>query len=281
MKHLYKQTFFNLHVYSVCLTILVMAVGLRAQPAPGGVSSGLQLWLRADTGTSTTTNGTALSQWNDWSGNSYHASQAIGVNQPGYRNHDTDNINFNPVLRFDGANDWLSIPHHAELNDDLTVFSVGEVDVNAGNYYRRLMQSVGSPGGWSVWLNEGVMGHVGFKGTPITVTTVRSTYGRPTIYGFDMPLGTNVTSNGYIDGSNSLAGWSSNIVTYDTNSNNPLYIGTASGSSNFWKGTMAENIIYNRVLTADERAKVNRYLALKYGVPLEADTFHFFAADGS
>lgn len=45
--------------------------------SPGNVSSSLQLWLKADAGTSTTTDGASLSQWADQSGNSKHAVQSI------------------------------------------------------------------------------------------------------------------------------------------------------------------------------------------------------------
>jgi hypothetical protein len=40
------------------------------------------------------------------------------------------------------------------------------------------------------------------------------------------------------------------------------------GGVHFYNGTIAEIIIYNRVLTEAERQKVESYLAVKYGITL-------------
>lgn len=66
--------------------------------------AGLALWLKADAGTSTTVDGAAVSQWDDQSGNARHVTQATGANQPVYK---TAIVNGKPVVRFDGANDFL------------------------------------------------------------------------------------------------------------------------------------------------------------------------------
>ena len=63
--------------------------------APGGVNSGLQLWFKADAGTSTTTNGAGVSSWAGQSPATRTASQ--GSSQPTFV---TDAFNFNPALGF-------------------------------------------------------------------------------------------------------------------------------------------------------------------------------------
>jgi hypothetical protein len=48
-----------------------------------------------------------------------------------------------------------------------------------------------------------------------------------------------------------------------------IYIdGTGTSFNQFWKGDIAEMIVYARVLSDAERAKVEDYLAKKYGVTL-------------
>jgi hypothetical protein len=53
----------------------VLSVATAIAQSPGGVSSGLQVWLKADAGSSTTTDNTAITTWNDQSPNGNHASQ--------------------------------------------------------------------------------------------------------------------------------------------------------------------------------------------------------------
>ncbi len=77
---------------------------------PGGVP-GESLWLRADLGTSGIVNATAISAWNDQSGNGNNISQAIGANQPLYDNNAIDNTNFNPVIKFNGTTNNLFKPN--------------------------------------------------------------------------------------------------------------------------------------------------------------------------
>jgi hypothetical protein len=67
--------------------------------APGGVT-GSSVWLKANAGTSTTTDGSTIATWNDQSGNSRTHTQPNGtVYQPLYK----ENVfNYNPAVYFDG-----------------------------------------------------------------------------------------------------------------------------------------------------------------------------------
>ena len=59
--------------------------------------SGLQLWLKNDTGITTAT---GISQWEDQSGNDNHAAQSTGSNQPAL---------LNGGAHFDGSDDFFDI----------------------------------------------------------------------------------------------------------------------------------------------------------------------------
>ena len=81
-------------------------VGIDFIDAPGRVSSGLELWLKADSGTSCTTDGCTLATWADQSGNSNNGTAA---GTPSYENVSTDLINSNPTVRYEDAADLHSV----------------------------------------------------------------------------------------------------------------------------------------------------------------------------
>ena len=58
------------------------------------------LWLDAADASTVTTVSSAVSQWNDKSGNARHATQATAVNRPSYSNS---------TILFDGVNDFLTL----------------------------------------------------------------------------------------------------------------------------------------------------------------------------
>ncbi|MDI5896240.1 LamG-like jellyroll fold domain-containing protein [Flavobacterium algoritolerans] len=64
---------------------------------PGNVPTNLKLWLKANAGTGSATDGTSLAQWNDQAID--NDAKSIGVAQPIYRDG-TRNINYNPVVDF-------------------------------------------------------------------------------------------------------------------------------------------------------------------------------------
>ena len=92
------------------------AIRVQVQTAPGGVTPGLTTWFRADAGvysdagtTAITTTGTDNVQaWHEQTGNAAFSGnqpqQTSTGNKPSYQ---TDVVNFNPSLYFEGSNDQL------------------------------------------------------------------------------------------------------------------------------------------------------------------------------
>ena len=95
---------------------------------PGGITNGLDTWLKADmvTGTSTQADNTNVDSWQDVGkgndANVIDASNAALTNRPKYKNNATNNINFNPVVQFnnnpatDGNLDYTGLSNRSELN---------------------------------------------------------------------------------------------------------------------------------------------------------------------
>src|SRR5688500_15915279 len=82
----------------------------------------LQLWLKADAGVTTNASG-SVSQWADQSGNNNHALQGAEDLQP---KAVVNAINSLPVLRFDGADDYLNVTANPTIDipGDIASFAV-------------------------------------------------------------------------------------------------------------------------------------------------------------
>ena len=91
---------------SSCTSPSRTAVTITVNYPPGGVSSNLLFWLKADAqayndaGYTLATDGQEVQEWHDLSGNSYNATDN-GATGPDW---DQDGVNFNPALDFNDAN---------------------------------------------------------------------------------------------------------------------------------------------------------------------------------
>jgi len=95
---------------------------------PGGITNGLDTWLKADmvTGTGIQADNTNVDSWQDvGKGNDANVIDATNAslnNRPKYKNNSTNNINFNPVVSFnnnpatDGNLDYTGLSNRSELN---------------------------------------------------------------------------------------------------------------------------------------------------------------------
>ena len=235
--------------------------------APGGVAAGLQFWTKADAGTSTTTDGTAVSQWNDQSLNAFDLTQVTASQQPLYR-EGTAGSNFNPGLQFN--DDFLNNTSRiVETSDGLSMFSIGSIDAIGGI---NTLLALGDN------YNDPALALLGTAAFPFLDGS-----GSASLFNNQLPVDQPMLMHlrGAIEGTNLLAdslrfglqgeevATSLEIVGY-----NPLYgqnVGVGSdGGGEDWRGLINENIIYNRELTSAETQKVNSYLALKYGVTQKA-----------
>ncbi|MBL7899474.1 MAG: hypothetical protein JNJ99_13125, partial [Crocinitomicaceae bacterium] len=112
------------------LLLVLQVIVMYAQTGPGGVGTSFNnaLWLRANTGTSTTTHGAAIASWNDQSGNGNNVTQSNANQRPLYI---SNFMNGYPVIQFDnnnsaGQNDYLTGVDAASLDNTagLSVFTV-------------------------------------------------------------------------------------------------------------------------------------------------------------
>ena len=82
------------------LFLIIFYASLLSQTGPAGVgtSNTNVLWLKANAGTTSTVNATAISTWSDQSGNGVHVSQSTAAQQPSFA---TNVLNGFPGIQFD------------------------------------------------------------------------------------------------------------------------------------------------------------------------------------
>jgi len=273
---------------------VVVAIGLtstsNAVPAtPGGVSSGLVLWLDASDPAGTGTapaNGTSVVTWVDKSGVGNHAT----VNPNGQQQANTaatfetspTGFNGKPALLFTRIDDnsgsaykIAGLDIRASVNPDITVFTVyrpttlsqfnavwGDDDGNWDRFFQTFNPTVGDN------TNDGLVG----LGPSLGGETI------PDAGSNSQPNMLAISYDGNVVNGDNSGPQNGSYVYFDcslrrqftdsthaSNAKDHLSIGWDGDGSTF-DGYIAEVVVYNRVLTAQEVADVNSYLAFKYSL---------------
>jgi hypothetical protein len=271
---------------------------------PGSVNSNLKLWLKSNTGTSTTTDGTALATWNDQAFN--NNSVGITGNSPVFRNNATRNINFNPVVDFTAASSQLmkgkggywsqdyyvvvktngtidnsstarQVPISGRLS--LTTFELDGTAFGLGNYTQRFTDEIVSHSLNSIPQTP----PTDSKSYGRSYTSTTDSYVQQTII-FNIKTNstgtaTEIYKNGKkIDNTDGQAvnGTSFTGVLNFSEFNNLQYnlgVGrfTLGGNvGSYLDGRMTEVVSYSSPKTVVEQQKIQSYLAIKNGVTLHA-----------
>jgi hypothetical protein len=214
--------------------------------------TGCALWLDASDLTSITKEvGTNLvSQWNDKSGNSRHAT-ASGSNRP---THGSVTQNGRELLSFDGTATQMQIASTFMATANVTIFAVAKY--NSGTY-GAIITSKGSGdtspsiqhlnGTWQV-------------SAVSSVATIGSASSHAVLTGVINASAPSAFQNGLFGGSNAASGTLSSDAT-------ATCIGTyRSAVANVLNGTIGEIVVFNTALSAADRARVEAYLAQRWGI---------------
>ena len=195
-----------------------------------GTLSGLTLWLDANDANSLVHSSNVLSMWKDKSGRGHNAVQTTSASQPTLV---ASGLASKPVIRLDGTNDWLDVGNIRTNAGALEVYLVAQSsDTGDGTWQRVLSCFNGSGNEWDApnWK-------------------------------IDRP------SN---DGSGNPANFSAQTINFQAASGrhlSDLKIGrNAAGTYGYLGADFAEILIYDTVLSASDRQKVEGYLAHKWGL---------------
>jgi len=251
--------------------------------APGWVATNLNLWLKANEWTSSTTDTDPLSSWWD-AGNANPYTQGTGSLQPTFRNNLTDNINFNPVVNFDGTDDELAFWQDL-LTDGATEYSFLSVYVSEavdGTIVSSGFQINGPDRGvtFTAGLNAGSIGqHEAVVVSSGNASANNNTSLRSGANSFLM--GQVHLASAYKTGTTGVIRRAGEVLPTSGNglhstvsmiNDDETQIGHAfdpdSDWSPYFNGNIAEVIAYEDTVDGTELQKVESYLALKYGITL-------------
>ncbi|WP_129057025.1 MULTISPECIES: hypothetical protein [unclassified Chryseobacterium] len=269
--------------------------------SPGGVSTNLQIWMKADAGTATTTDHTQVPIWgNQKTGGvngianqgmpGYYADPGVGA-IPVYRSATSiPSFNFNPAIEIVSTNGYRSgYKFPSGFPDDVTksLTSYTHLTRTASATYRTVFVMNGTTrssnptaiaGIWQSpffgtrtnrpeFYNEKESGDV-FFGTN-TINTVGTNVPSIQSYYNDI-VGGNVKY--FFDNNGLTYGGPSNDISSIYNYPGMVLLmdnDAGSGSTSLEGDRIGEFILYSETQTPVERQRVNSYLGIKYGITLE------------
>ncbi len=252
---------------------------------PGGVAAPA-LWVRADFGTSSTVDGTAINEWDDFGADINHAVQPTGANQPLYKNNMLDNINFNPVMKFDGSNDYfetVSKMGFANGNIPISHFYVAKPASLAARNFILHLGAVADKQAYISYFNTTQMiwdSYFNIWATSPVLTNNVPVLGTHTFKGGSAIFnGTNALTyrNGVLQAT-TLAGGTAGTINY---TDAIARIGNLKGIVEPFNGALPEIIVYGVETTPNERVRIETYLALKYGFTLANGDTSYLATDNT
>tara|TARA_R110002049_G_scaffold272291_1_gene449775 strand:- start:7112 stop:13801 length:6690 start_codon:yes stop_codon:yes gene_type:complete len=277
----------QIHYLQLFLILIFLSSSqfIRAQ-SPGGVSSGLQVWLKADAGF--TYNSAANAEWLDQSANALilNANLVQGPDTDSAPTFLANSTNFNPGIIFDGVDNGLSTAlNAADFNfSETTVFTAQQVLANTTSTSNTTWHYSVSGGndfalfdypddyGFQIELT----GHA-----PISVANTILNNDLPHLFGF---TGSSSSTELYLNdkviatstGMTTLPGNGAFMIGIDADGNQ------AQDGNNHLEGAIGEIVMFDRKLSATEQQQVNSYLALKYGIALDQTlATDYLASDGT
>lgn len=268
--------------------------------APGGIASGLTLWLKADQVTGSTVQGdnTAVDTWFD-TGQGHNAKVVDPANgaigKPVFKNNQTDNVNFNPVITFD--NDPSTAPKsftYLEPNRDFLhgtggfntqeLYVVVVPDITVNRFLSLPMDLFCSQNTTSNTWEEDVTG-VGFGNYSARFSNEMLAFAidANTGYGIAQTGNTVYNSNSVLllSTRNKTSGNSQELYLngrdvgdtevavsqFFNSSNRRFWLGRSQPYAGSFNGRIAEVISYDsRKNDGVERPRIESYLSIKYGI---------------
>jgi len=252
-----------------------------SQTGPGGVGNSLSngLWLKADD--INQADNTAVSAWNDASGNANNAVQPIIALQPNY--YTTSALNNMPIVRLDGADDEMAVPDSPILDGTvgITFYAVirpNNLDGVPRGILGKRVSNVEALNYAYTWFF-----HTSNRLALDVVTqndrfdTGATTFPNGTNYilcwDFDSSLAFGLRS-GIRNGSTTIlrSSETSNVLP---NSNQDLAIGALNvGYGDYLGADYAEIIHYNYAIDTVDHILVQNYLSAKYNIVISANDLY-------
>jgi uncharacterized repeat protein (TIGR01451 family) len=260
-------------------------------PGPGGLTAGLQLWLKADADTYSDAGATAaanngtVQQWDDQSSNLNQLANTGVAQQPVFM---SSGINFNPILRFNGAKylteatptlgtignaakEFFAVTKNV---NNLTGYgTILGLSPNPPNNTNNIAYNITTPEGTGVFAGQYVTNRALPASTTIAATNLFSTYfatGNISTWTYQ--------TNAQATGAATASGTNFNPTVSATNITVGARYNTLNNLNQPLEGDLAEVVFFNAAQT--NRTRIESYLALKYGITLGA-TFNYVNSTGA
>lgn len=214
----------------------------------------------AATGTGGSNNGFGgtVATWVDKSGSGFNVTNSTAAQRPTYT---TNALNGNAVLTFDGTNDKLTNTTATIAGNDYTMFMVFDRSIAGG---RDAVFEIGNGASRNALFVNDSANKLGYY-------VNSSFYNSSAVY---TPGTYEVVT--MMQDVTAINMWRNNVnqvsaVAGTRVSTTGIYVGDDSSGGDELNGHIAEIIVYDRDLTADERRDVENYLASKWGRTLTGD----------
>ncbi len=221
--------------------------------------TGLQLWLKSDYGPITT--GSNVTQWSDLSGATVanNATQATSTKQPTLV---SGAINGYSAVNFNGTSQYFSLTSGlGDLTSGYSAFAVIKpanttaafivTSGNTGPADQVSLQTTNTQGQFNA-----------YNGT--TASSVVTSPGALTLNKFQL---LDAVHNGAASATvsvNSIASQTGTVQNLINTSRTQNYVGANNTITSWWKGQIAELLVYSRGVTTSEQASIEAYLSSRY-----------------
>ena len=256
---------------------------------PGGVSTNLTFWLKADNGTSTSTEGDPVTAWTDKSQNTNDASAV--TTSPLYRKVID---NFNPALDYTSNTGGFTMADNAEINTGGSNFTAKSYSISfktgSDITTRQVVYEQGGGGtGMNIYIESGSLffnlyrGNTDYSGS--TAISANTSYVVSFVYD-----GGNSRWDAYLNGAASPTVNNTSVTNTLTTHSGDIGIGVIDNTTQFngqidvssgesFLGYLMEMAYYNDIVfNSTNRNQLESYLGLKYGTTLASN---YLASDGS
>ncbi|WP_426064110.1 choice-of-anchor D domain-containing protein [Flavobacterium sp. DSP2-3-1] len=247
--------------------------------APGGVTTNLKYWIKADSNIGSVADNVAMSTWQEnTTGSTKNAIAKLGK-EPKFLHNTTNNVNFNPVIYFNGANAMAG----GQGFNNLDMFMV----IKPKNTVNYLSSPMDTYCGDDITVNKGSQDVTGFEmgntssrygvGQEVLAynQAANTSYGTGEISNTKSYKGVNIfnprfngTRMSILNNANLLTTTEVNTSTYKNILNSRYWLGASEAFGPSYNGDFLEVINYSAANTATDKGRIESYLAIKYGITL-------------
>lgn len=254
--------------------------------APGGISN-IRLWLRADKGTSSSTENTSVTSWTDQSGNGYNVTApSPAANIPIYRTANSSagkNFNFNPYIDFTNQRGFYNSANIFTSNADNGAMFVHAIHSGGvpptGSTLMSFSNGSGLPpepsytdqAKFYIVTSSILQWSAGAVNAPISDPT-----SLPALYSANWTgtLASNKVLQMSSEGKRRITAPPGSYLAWGAAPSNQFTIndafsgGVGDNSGSFYA---SEYMVFNNTLSNLDLARVNSYMSVKYGTTLSQD----------